>query len=119
MSYILWIDDIRDPSGHHYARKVQSYAYRNNLHVVWVKTSQEAIQYVQNNGLPVLMSLDHDLGILLNGVEDTTMYFLKWLAYEYTNLTSDNFPIWMIHSDNSPGRLNMDSFLASLKKSME
>lgn len=119
MSYILWIDDLRDPSGHHYARKVQSYAYRNKLPVVWVKTSQEAIQYVQNNSLPVFMSLDHDLGELPNGAEDTTMYFLNWLGYRCDTLTKDNFPIWMIHSDNPPGRLNMDSFLTSLKKSME
>ena len=125
MSYILWIDDLRDPNNHHYARKVQSYAHRNNLPVVWVKTSQEAIQCVQEYGLPVLMSLDHDLGVLDNGADDTTMYFLKWLAYDWymtACLPEDlrrPFPIWMIHSDNGPGRLNMDSFLTSLKKSME
>ena len=119
MSYILWIDDLRDPNNHHYARKVNMYAHRKNLPVVWVKTSQEAIQYVQEHGLSVLMSLDHDLGELPNGAEDTTMYFLNWLGYRCDTLTKDNFPIWMIHSDNPPGRLNMDSFLTSLKKSME
>lgn len=134
MSYILWIDDLRDPSGHHYARKVWSYAYRSKLPVVWVKTSQEAINYVQEHGLPVLMSLDHDLGILTDDQviflssfdhdfgledEDKTPYFLKWLAYVYTGLTKDNFPIWLVHTDNCVGGPNMDSFLTSLKKSME
>ncbi len=119
MSYILWIDDLRDPNNHHYARKMWLRAHTHNLPVVWVKTSQEAIDYVEVNGFPAIMSLDHDLGELPNGVEDTTMFFLKWMGYECNTLTKDNFPVWMIHSDNGPGRLNMDSFLTSLKKSME
>jgi hypothetical protein len=120
MGYILWIDDERNPAEHRYGAYIRGYSERYNLFVVWVKTSQQAIDHVLVHGLPDLMSLDHDLGLLDNGVEDTTMHFLNFLGYDWFDRLGNlevKFPEWRVHSDNVCGGKNMDAFLNSLKRS--
>lgn len=78
----------------------------------WItaKSVPEAIRLVQDRGLPVFMSLDHDLG-----GDETSMQFLHWLANKYYN---EGPPEYQIHSANPVGRMNIGSFLRSWKKSL-
>lgn len=112
MTYKLFIDDERIP-------------YHPEQWVV-CRTAQQAIQYVSEHGLPLEMSLDHDLGILCNlvdkdeqveyYVDHTVMTFLKWLATVYWHPGMD-IPEYAIHSQNPVGRANIKAFMDSWAKS--
>lgn len=88
--YKLFLDDLRSPPSDDY---------------VVCRSSEEAIKYIINNGWPLMMSLDHDLG-----ESDTAMVFLKSL---YKIWNGEKIPIWQIHSQNPIGKANIASFLTS------
>lgn len=90
----LWVDDIRLPPDGWF----------------WAKTSEEAILFIKEHGIPEEMSLDHDLG-----GDDTVMVFLKWLA---GNVEFKPFR-WKVHSQNPIGKKNIEAFLKSWQKSQE
>lgn len=98
MTWKLYLDDLRDPPP--------------AVGEPWTvaRSSSEAIQLVEEKGLPMWMSLDHDLG-----GDDTSMVFLKWLAYEYQ---AEFIPLWFVHSANPIGKQNIEAFLKSWLRSM-
>jgi hypothetical protein len=89
----LYIDDIRTP-------QLKCW----NI----VRSSKEAIDWIDNNGMPDLISFDHDLG-----GDDTSMVFLKQLVEKYPD--SCKFKYY-VHSANPIGKLNIQSFIDSWKK---
>lgn len=98
----LYIDDIRNP--------------KTDNDWVIVRTSQEAIDYVKENGMPQHCSFDHDLG-----GDDTSMVFVKWLInedIEKGNIIPKNFNYW-VHSANPIGKGNIDGMLRSYLKFRE
>jgi hypothetical protein len=100
----IYLDDIRFPK-------------TTDKDWVILRSSAEAIDYVQQHGLTSFVSLDHDLG-----GDDTTMIFLKWLI-EY-DLDNDGKIIpadfsWFIHSANTVGSANMDGLLTSYMKTKD
>ena len=112
MSYNLFIDDERVP-------------YNPSEWVV-VRTSQEAIKYVEVHGMPQRLTLDHDLGMIsaLSDendktyiVEDTVMIFLKWLSRTYWDGEAA-IPEYTVHSANPVGRNNIQSYMESWKRSV-
>jgi len=96
MTYKLFLDDKRDPKD-------------KDQYWVVCRTSDEAIKYVVDNGMPLFMSLDHDLG-----GDDTAMAFLKWLDL---NKYDEGPPPYQIHSENVEGRKNILAFMESWRKS--
>lgn len=94
--YKLFIDDIRNPPQGDW---------------VVVRSSDEALAYIQNNGMPAFISFDHDLG-----GDDTTMVFLRKLVDFIWN-GDDDPPAYEVHSANPVGRKNIISFMESWKKS--
>ena len=75
-----------------------------------MRTSQEAIAYVQNHGVPALISFDHDLG-----GEDTAMNFVRWLIdldLDINGSIPEDFS-FEIHSQNPVGALNIRTLLES------
>jgi hypothetical protein len=98
MGYKLFIDDERTPATDGW---------------VIVRSSNEALTYIQNNGWPEFISFDHDLG-----GDDTTMVFLRKLVDQVWN--GDNLPPdYMVHSANPVGSKNIVSFMESWKKSLQ
>ena len=96
MTYKLFIDDERFPP---------------NDGSVWVivRSSQEAIDYVQGFGIPDFISYDHDLG-----GDDTSIKFIWWLIDCYIEGTITSFPInYYIHSQNPIGAENIRGLLSS------
>lgn len=83
-----------------------------DMHGEWhvARTVNEAKDLIRILGVPIYMSLDHDLG----ASRETGMDFLKWLAYEYD---PDFIPVWRIHSQNPCGARNMEAFLSSWYRS--
>jgi hypothetical protein len=91
----LFIDDEREPPDETW---------------VVVRTFAQAIDHVEDHGVPESMSLDHDLG-----GDETVMQFLRWLCDHHFEKGP---PRYVVHSANPVGRDNMISFLESWKRAV-
>ena len=95
----MFLDDIRVP--------------KNDYDVI-VRSFEEAINFVKENGIPTFISFDHDLGCYEIGKILKSFYdFAKWLVdmdieniYKFPN----NFT-FDIHSANPIGKNNIKSIL--------
>lgn len=105
MKYILFLDDERT------IEMVDRSVWPEKTHILFATSSEWAKWIVREHGVPVFMSLDHDLG-----GDDTTMKFLHWLAEDwfYTSI-----PEYVVHSANPVGAANIVSFMDSWKRSQE
>ena len=92
--YKLYLDDIRNP-------KTSGWTI--------VRTYDEFVYHIKTYGMPIEMSLDHDLG------EDLTGYdCVKWMVNEKQfDLRDININI---HSANPIGGLNMQSLILNWNK---
>lgn len=100
--YNLFIDDLRDAEKY----------YPNEGYVV-VRTYIDAVQYVQENGLPKRVSFDHDLGDVNTEDEKTGYSFAKYLIdYMIDNNITEPFE-YFIHSANPVGSENIKCYLES------
>lgn len=111
MSYHLFLDDIRDPSWVHWMKlpsPIEGW--------VVVRSHDEFVSVIQQRGLPSFISFDHDLdqeGQL--EAELTGMDCAKWLV----DFCLDNemvVPEFAVHSQNPPGRANIQGLLESFQK---
>ena len=110
----LFLDDERMP-------KDVTWMYIGGLGSVgadWkiVRSHDEAVAWVIENGFPDVISFDHDLGLMHYAHdysdEKTGYHFAKWLV-EYdmdTNTMPENFK-FTIHSKNPTGTENIRSLL--------
>lgn len=94
--YKMFIDDVRNPPQGDW---------------VLVRSSDEALTYVRENGMPAFISFDHDLG-----EDDTTMVFLRKLVDLVWN-GDDLPPAYEVHSANPVGAKNIIAFMESWKRS--
>lgn len=94
MSYNLFIDDERFPPN-------------DGREWVIVRSSRDAIEYVQTHGIPDYISYDHDLG-----GDDTSMRFIMWMVDGYLDGSLESFPVnYTIHSQNPIGARNIAGLL--------
>lgn len=108
MTYRLFIDDERYPPG-----DIQDW--------VIVRSSHEAIEKGQADGLPSFISFDHDLG-----GADTSIAYIKWMIETVLDAIQHGNPLppfprhYEIHSQNPVGAQNirslMDSFICFMDK---
>ncbi len=96
--YKLYIDDLRIPS----LQEMELYNY------IIVRTSQEAIDYITENGIPTFISFDHDLG-----GDDTAMKVVDFIIESVLDdkLQMPAFFAFKIHSANPIGSDNIESKL--------
>lgn len=98
MTYKLFIDDERYPSG-------------NIDEWVITRSSEETIRIVSEKGMPNFISFDHDLG-----GEDTSIQFIKWLENKLLD-EELKFPVdfdFYVHSQNPIGAKNIRLWMVSL-----
>ncbi len=102
--YWMFLDDLRKPP------KVK------DIRWVIVRSFDEAVAYIEKNGMPRKISFDHDLGDNV----PTGFDFAKWIVNRHldgTDLLPDSFG-YTVHSANPPGAANikglLDNFLAFL-----
>ena len=127
MSYKLFLDDIRMP-----------------IDVKWmqmplgpwiiVRSHDEFVKHITKNGLPLYLSLDHDLAdehyrpSMYNPDKHYTQYYTdgtfkektgydcaKWLC-DYCLDNNLNFPDYQVHSMNPVGVENIRGYIESFKK---
>jgi len=97
-NYSMYIDDIREP--------------HNEFDII-VRSSQQAIQTMQEYGCPLFISFDHDLG-----GDDTSMIIVKFMIDTDLNEGSfipEDFK-WNIHSANPIGSANINGMMRSYMK---
>ena len=118
MSYNLFLDDVRKPM---YLGDTRSWEV--------VRSYDEFVNYIEKNGLPILISFDHDLApehyqhghttkfesFDYNVVREKTGYHCAdWLV----NYCLDNklqLPDFQVHSMNPCGRENIEKLLSNFR----
>lgn len=106
MKTLLWLDDLRNP----FDKNNLSNWNKNLLDIVWVRNYDEFIDYIYHNGVPDIVSFDHDLGEDKSGADCA-----NYLG-EYCVETNTNIPEWYVHSANPVGKENIISKLRSAEK---
>ena len=131
MNKKLFLDDVRQVRDACY--------YMPNPKVYWdegwdiVRNYVEFVDYINKNGLPELVSFDHDLADIHYevdfqdwndntadqlGVEETGLDCAKWLV-DYCEKNSLKLPEFLVHSANPVGRTNIRKYLENAKKHLE
>lgn len=123
---LLWLDDYRDPYNDTWVL-IFAPGYVND-DIVWVKSYDEFILWIEEYGLPDCIGFDHDLGFtneyyIENDLEspepDKTGYdCAKWLV-EYCMDNNKKLPDWVIQSDNTVGKKNINCYLRNFLKSYD
>lgn len=134
----LFLDDMRDVKDACY--------YVSNPKIYWedgwdvVRNYNEFIKYIERNGLPDLISFDHDLADEhyndlfsdKNWVKDdvnvelaydeykekTGLECAKWLV-DFCLDNNKKLPDYIVHSANPIGKKNIESFLNNAKKMLK
>src|SRR5688572_15737232 len=124
MSYNLFLDDFRMPKDCTYVKDCRPYLNRR-----WIiaRNYDEFVKRVEDLGIPLLISFDHDLadehyaptGISYDDFKEKTGYHcMQWLI-DY--LTDNNLPApdVMVHSANPVGAENMEKLFENFLKHRE
>ena len=108
----LYLDDVRTP---------------NTDGWEIVRTYEDFVNWVNENGLPDMVSFDHDLADVSYDPKTTSQSFTyrektgydaaKWLC-EYCWTNGLPLPQWNVHSANPVGRDNINSILKSFEKKL-
>lgn len=130
--YNLFLDDERVPYSPHGSHE-DAWYYTQNLNYIdlkWkiVRSYEEFVAYIEKNGIPQLISFDHDLAdehyqylLTQNDVdytkykEKTGMECVKWLC-DYCIDNNKKFPEHLIHTQNIIGSINMRKYIENFKK---
>lgn len=109
---LLWLDDVRNPN---IATWLMSYApsYQYEGEVIWVKTYEEFVEWIEKNGLPTKIAFDNDLGTLKEGYDCA-----KWLV-EHCMDTKLPLPQWTVQSANPVARDNINYLLNNYQTHFE
>ena len=126
------MDDFRNPMdciNYMRLRVDDSVMYSREKWIV-VRNYEEFVNYITNNGLPYLISFDHDLAdehydpsmysgnyddVAKNFKEKTGMDCAKWLV-DYCLDNEKQLPKFVVHSMNPAGTKNISSLLNDFKK---
>lgn len=104
MSYNLFLDDNRTLEMAWRMTSKTDYLLKE---WVIVRSYEEFVEYIEENGMPDLISYDHDLGDVNpedpNHLEKTGYSCVKWLI-EYCLDYDINMTSYMIHTNNPRGR---------------
>lgn len=120
----LFLDDIRNVD--------EVFYYTNNkvyLEDGWdiVRNFDEFKEYIKINGIPNIISFDHDLAdihytkqLKYNEYEEKTGYHcMYWLINYLLDNNIFKLPICYVHSMNPVGKKNIESLISTFKKIYE
>jgi len=120
--YNLFIDDIRYPDWVTQYKVDPDY---NKLEWIIVRTHDEFVDYITENGMPLLISFDHDLAGEHYAIYDKIEYGLKTTIPEFKEKTGYESLKWVcdyaldnniklskmkFHTDNYVGMKNMVTY---------
>jgi hypothetical protein len=130
--YNLFLDDVRFPK--------TTFDYTENpiyINEEWeiVRSYDQFVKFITENGLPYMVSFDHDLAeahyhesmymgskvymkYLETVSEKTGHDCVKWLV-SYCMDNKLEFPLWYLHTMNPVGKENMRSYIVSYLRSLD
>jgi hypothetical protein len=134
MKTLLWLDDIRNPFTDNWLGDYAPQFSNGEGKVVWVKNYDEFINHIIFNGIPDMISFDHDLGEdvakkrVFNGMSKRQARSLKretksgydctkWLV-DYCLDNGVSIPHFGVHSANPVGAENIRGLLNNAIKHM-
>ena len=112
----LFLDDLRVPLDcitYMHLRTPHYELYKQEW--IIVRNYSDFLFWIRENGLPDLISFDHDLGDEDEG-HPSGMECAKWLV-EYCLDNQLKLPRWLVHSANPAGAGNIQGLLTSFEKS--
>ena len=109
MKKLIWLDDYRNPVEN--SDWLIFSPIGTNVEVIWLKSYTEFIDYLNVQGLPDGICLDHDLG----DTEKTDYDCAKFLI-DYCQDNKLKLPAYNSQSSNPAGRENIISLLNNFKK---
>ena len=111
---LLWLDDFRNP---YQGSWLYEFApeYVGKWPVVWVKTYEEFIEWINQNGLPRMIAFDHDLGELNGEVVKSGYDAAKWVV-GYCLDDGLEMCKWVVQSSNPVGVNNINGLLMNYVK---
>ena len=114
----IFLDDIRNPNDVKvYLPEKEQIKYLCREWVI-VRSFSEFKTYIENNEIPYIISLDHDLGCNEYAEEYPSGYHAcKWLAYYLRKKESFGLPIVLCHSQNPIGKENIEYYWNNFLKS--
>jgi hypothetical protein len=130
MSYNLFLDDFRDTRMAFISTRDKRYV---NMNWIIVENYNQFISYIIKNGVPTLVSFDHDIGFEHYDLKGCTK-FSSWGEYyvstdremtgydcavwlcEYCLKNNKKFPEYIIHSSNMVGSANIDGYIKNFLK---
>lgn len=120
-NYFVWVDDERDPNGYYLGDStniiswskayIGSFGIKENVTVVWCKNYNEFVSFIQNNGIPLAICFDHDLGYGKSG-KDCANWLVNYCLDNKVNLPK----YYASQSSNPSGKVNILSLLDNFKK---
>ena len=116
MKNYLFLDDIRNPLdaiAFTTGRGINPEIYKEEW--IIVRDYLQFINWITQNGLPELISFDHDLG---ESDERTGMDCAKWLV-EYCLDNKLQLPQWAVHSANPVGYDNIKGLFLNFEKNVK
>ncbi len=111
---LLWLDDVRNPFENDGEWLIFTPIKANE--VIWVKSYDEFVAWITENGLPDGIAFDHDLADVEEIEEKTGLDCAKWLV-EYCIDNDALLPLFSSQSANPPGRENIIRLLTNFKLS--
>lgn len=127
---ILWLDDLRNPF-----LNLEGRVPKEEGVIIWVLNFLEFKMWIEKNGLPDIISFDHDLAYehytpehlwtdyqlskeyqdAQNYKEKTGLDCAKWLC-EYCEMHNKSIPRFYVHSANPVGADNIIGYLTNFIK---
>lgn len=113
---VLWLDDQRNPLTYFKKKDEKgegtlhdNLTYYSNLNkqyslnFIWVKTYNEFVNYIKQNGVPQFISFDHDLSKTSLPTDPKGFDCAKWLV-SYCKQNGIKMPMTYVHSANPKWR---------------
>lgn len=104
--YNLFVDDIRDPTTYY------------DVQCVVARSYHEAVDIINEKGLPRFISFDHDLADFQAGIEKTGYDLAKFIVDLLMDDPTLKMPTWKIHSANPVGAKNISCYLEGYQNSL-
>lgn len=101
----LFLDDLRDPT---YVAPTQGY---NPDVTLTARNVREALDLIDQRGMPSRIYFDHDLGTVGDRVEESVELLTQ--LTDRGVIPNQPCPEWFVHSDNGPGRRSIESRMGS------
>lgn len=116
----VFLDDIRFPSDlTHYISKEELVPYLLTNWTV-IRNYQDFVAYISKNGIPSIISFDHDLGLNIDNNEAESGYdAVKYIVDFIIEQQSQVFPQVLCHSQNPVGKANILAYWNNFIKAID